>query len=650
MTGALVTSIYSNLAANEANLELALNQHALEKTARNLSSGLRINDASDDPSGFAVASSLRTQTEGFAQASRNVQTATNLAIVVDAALASTTGILQRIRSIAVEAASSIDSDSDRANQQAEIDQLLLEINRISQNTNFNGVPLLDGSHAGFVAAQAASIDVTANSVLASAGPSAAPNAPSGYLVARTSFIDGALQPTIFFRVLQNVTASPAAQTVSVSDAAHIQPGSIFKIGGALVTVQSVNPSAGTITAVFSANVASGDVADITVNANLVNAVSAGTQIATLSGGPQPLYAGETLQVGYTAFPTNDVVVVQKVLGPNTFVATFNKPQSAGSGVFNFNGTFLPANFGPGTFTYSFGGAPTDGAPVGSTAYVVETSSSSFPPANGSTTQVVATGTVVGGSVNSESIAFSSQVPNYFGGWFEVLTALGFGSTPLLSTVDGTIKVQVVNTGVSIAAQETFYDTATQTSTTSPFLLAPNEQSLLFDGVSVTLGNFTAADVGTTSYVKVHQATAALTNPSNPSLNVLSGADEGDTVAFGLQATDTQTLRVSTVTVLASGGNDSTLAAQDTIGQVDFALQQIVTQRAQLGAYVVRFGIDSQNDDNASTELQAAESNIRDANVGAEATAFTREQVLVQVCTSVLAQANSLPQAFLKLFG
>ncbi len=162
-------SLINNLSANTAGLNLQNNQAALASSTAKLSSGLRINTAADDPSGLAIAESLQAQVNGFDQAVSNVQNANNAASVALGALTSETSILQRIRSLAVEAASDINSTNDKSNLQTEVSQLLLEVNRISQNTTFNGLQLLDGSHAGYVAAQIAGITITSNSALSSTG-------------------------------------------------------------------------------------------------------------------------------------------------------------------------------------------------------------------------------------------------------------------------------------------------------------------------------------------------------------------------------------------------------------------------------------------------------------------------------------------------
>ena len=418
-------SIANNLLANAVQYNLNKNQSALQQSVTRLSSGLRINTASDDPSGNAIATNLQTQVDGFNQAVQNVQDASNAAQVASGALSTTTDILQRIRSLGVEAASDISSNSDRKNLQAEVSQLLLEVNRISQNTNFNGQSLLDGSHAGFQAEQDAYFNITANSALAS-GAVGAGGVNTGFLAATV----------------------------------------------------------------------------------------------TTSGGP-----------------------------------------------FGF-----------------------------------------FTTAGG--TQGIAGGT---------------------------------------GTTDGTIELQVINTGSSIAVQETFIDSARGLVSVSSTLYAAGGTTNDFDNVHVTVGQITTADVGVTSYIKVSQNVAALTNPSNPAFNFQSGADEGDTIQVGFAATNTQTLRISNINLALSSSSNPSLGAEDAIGQIDNALESILSQQAQLGAVIVRLNEDSDSDNVAATNLQASESQIRDLNVGQETTNFTKLQVLVQVGTSVLAQSNANAQSVLGLF-
>src|SRR5580658_7918646 len=105
-------SIANNLLANQVTLNLNNNQSKLQNTVNQLSTGLRINTAADDPSGLAIAESLQAQVNGFDQASRNITDAQNAATVAEGALQTTRDILQRLRTLAVEVANGITCTSD----------------------------------------------------------------------------------------------------------------------------------------------------------------------------------------------------------------------------------------------------------------------------------------------------------------------------------------------------------------------------------------------------------------------------------------------------------------------------------------------------------------------------------------------------------
>ncbi|HEY1729989.1 MAG TPA: flagellin [Candidatus Baltobacteraceae bacterium] len=405
-------SIATNLLANAVSLNLNRNQGMLQTAVTRLSSGLRINTAADDPSGLAIATRLENQSQGFDQGSLNIQDANNAATVAEGALQTETNILQRIRDLAVEASSDITSDSDKISLQAEISQLLLEINRISQNTNFNGAYLLDGQHEGFTSQINYNAVIYSNSVLA----------------------------------------------------ASTTPGS------ANLLVAGITYS-------------------ITNNSSLDGTIE--MQVAQLTATQQGV-------------------------------------------VFSF--------------------------------------------------------------LSSASNAYSQVC----------IATVGATGTAVVFTYDGV----GITSGVSIGT----------------------------------------LDVGVTTYIKVTQYVSAASNPSNPAFTVQDGPIEGDVISIGFQATNTQTLRLSNINVAGSIGTGSgTLAAEDTIGQVDYALTQLLGTRAQLGAIMVRLSEDQDNNNIASVNLTSSASNIMDLNVGQETTEYTKLQILVQVGTSVLAQSNVNAQSVLALF-
>jgi flagellin len=120
-------------------------QNNLATDTSRLASGLRVNTAADDPSGLAIAESLASRVAGLDQGVHELQNAGNALTVAEGAMSTIGDILQRMRSLVVEGRSDLLSTADRNDMQSELDQLRLEIDRIAQNTSFNGRALLDGS-------------------------------------------------------------------------------------------------------------------------------------------------------------------------------------------------------------------------------------------------------------------------------------------------------------------------------------------------------------------------------------------------------------------------------------------------------------------------------------------------------------------------
>jgi flagellin len=137
---------FSQSAAFASRME-GINTANVLKTSKELSSGMRINSAADDASGLAVSEKMRSQIRGLNQASRNVMNGVSMLQTAEGYMQSTTDILQRIRELAVQSANGIYSDEDRAMLQTEVEQLVSEVDRISQTAEFNGMTLLSGRFA-----------------------------------------------------------------------------------------------------------------------------------------------------------------------------------------------------------------------------------------------------------------------------------------------------------------------------------------------------------------------------------------------------------------------------------------------------------------------------------------------------------------------
>jgi len=134
-----------NLAASAAQRGLAASQESYSKQAEHLSSGLRINRASDDAAGLAVSEKLKNQVRGLNQAQRNAQDSISLIQTAEGALTETHSLLARMRELAVQSSNDTLTISDRANLNAEFTQLQAEVDRIATSTQFNTALLLNGS-------------------------------------------------------------------------------------------------------------------------------------------------------------------------------------------------------------------------------------------------------------------------------------------------------------------------------------------------------------------------------------------------------------------------------------------------------------------------------------------------------------------------
>ena len=137
--------INTNIMSLNAQRNLNTSQSALQVSLQRLSSGLRINSAKDDAAGLAISERFTSQIRGLNQAVRNANDGISLAQTAEGALAESGNILQRVRELAVQSANATNSSSDRQALQAEVGQLVQEMDRISTNTEFNGQKLLDGT-------------------------------------------------------------------------------------------------------------------------------------------------------------------------------------------------------------------------------------------------------------------------------------------------------------------------------------------------------------------------------------------------------------------------------------------------------------------------------------------------------------------------
>ena len=146
----MAMTINTNVVSINAQRNLSLSGSQLGTAMQRLSSGLRVNSAKDDAAGLAIAERMNAQSRGLAVAARNANDGISLAQTAEGALGKVGDMLQRMRELAVQSSNATNSDTDRAALQAEVSQLISEVDRVAKTSSFNGQKLLEGSFAGAV--------------------------------------------------------------------------------------------------------------------------------------------------------------------------------------------------------------------------------------------------------------------------------------------------------------------------------------------------------------------------------------------------------------------------------------------------------------------------------------------------------------------
>jgi flagellin len=283
--------INTNVASLNAQRNLTASQNALNTSIQRLSSGLRINSAKDDAAGLAISERMSSQIRGLNQAARNANDGISLAQTAEGALSEIGNNLQRIRELAVQASNGTNSQTDRDALNAEVTQLKAEIQRVAEQTSFNGTKLLDGSFAGVAfqvganAGETISIDSIVNAQTASLGGTFTRTTESFNASALTGFATAISAGDI---VINGVDIGAIGAAANAQERAGQLVEAINRVAGQSGVGASYDATTGDITLVSSAAwVESGALNDATVggisNAS-VGTASTSTGITAVSVG------------------------------------------------------------------------------------------------------------------------------------------------------------------------------------------------------------------------------------------------------------------------------------------------------------------------------------------------------------------------------
>jgi flagellin len=143
--GGFIMRINNNISAMNSYRNLTTVNESVDKSMEKLSSGLRINRAGDDAAGLAISEKMRGQVKGLTMATKNSQDGISMIQTAEGALNETHSIIQRMRELAVQSSNDTNTDSDREKIQLEVNQLVEEIDRVGNTTEFNTQVLMDGN-------------------------------------------------------------------------------------------------------------------------------------------------------------------------------------------------------------------------------------------------------------------------------------------------------------------------------------------------------------------------------------------------------------------------------------------------------------------------------------------------------------------------
>ena len=240
----MALGINTNVMSLNAQRNLETSQSSLATSLNRLSTGLRINSAKDDAAGLAIAERFSTQIRGLNQAIRNASDGISLSQTAESALGELTANLQRIRELSIQSANSTNSAGDRAALDQEVQQRIAEIDRIAQQTAFNGQKVLDGTF-GTAAFQVGAnvgetISLTINTGVAAGQIGQIAELESG-AVSGNALTDGGLSIKVGAAPAVAVGASSAGSQAGQSDSsAYAKAQAINSAGIAGLTASAAN--------------------------------------------------------------------------------------------------------------------------------------------------------------------------------------------------------------------------------------------------------------------------------------------------------------------------------------------------------------------------------------------------------------------------
>lgn len=620
---AVINTNYLSLVAQN---NLNKSQSSLGNAIERLSSGLRINSAKDDAAGQAIANRFTANIKGLTQAARNANDGISLAQTTEGSLNEINNNLQRVRELAVQATSGTNSPSDLDSIQAEIKQRLDEIDRVSAQTDFNGVKVLASSQGLKIqvgANDGQTIDINleeiTSSTLGLGGFNINALSSSSLSAALTNAGTGSSQTTVV--VGANAAAAPSAPTGAnpsgvTSDGVYetTTPGS-YAVKGSNGNYYALSQNTVTGKFTWDSSSAALDVNDVNVAGGPATALKRTIATPTLTSVAVPATANGEIEVtgtnaGFT-LDTSALYVRNDKVGADG-LAEYAIKGSDG----NFYALTTTRDAATNTVTFSIDIDPADLDQLSSNNLTATT------------------------TVEIESVAPPTPDVDLFNEDLTVPTSAG-----LYALADGTGYVVKGSNDKYYAATQNAdgsfaWDSSDTTTERAANLVDSSAAVTAIDDAPVA-GSYTGLAAGETLHSYVD-------DKGDTQYVVKSGT--GDNATYTKATLGTADATTGNVAVTKATGDDAKVALRtnDPLDALDKALAKVDAMRSDLGAVQNRFQSTIANLNNTVTNLSSARSRIEDADYAVEVSNMTRAQILQQAGTSVLAQANQVPQGVLSL--
>ena len=705
----------------------------LEKSIQKLSSGMRINSAADDAAGLAISEKMRRQVRGLNRAVLNAQDGISMIQTAEGALNESQSIVQRMRELAIQASNDTLTGNDRLEIQKEVNQLRSEIDRISQNTEFNTKKLLNGSQSALISSTSKSVNgiVTGNA-----------NGGGDYNVSIALLSGGISQMQRSQVFTDKNTGELADGSTKLQDISQFydsngsfslsSPQQLTLTGNsedALITIDaqmSLNELAAAIQQALTSEAGLGI---RNSNAGVVGTAISGIsgiggyiQLASGSVGDQgdfsisgPQSVVDALGFAETRKSENNLVQLTLTDGMGN-VSNVRTSSDRASGLlggidlhFTSQAAQIAGNGGiveglrltaPQTFTVSAGGA-TLNATIAAGDWSMEGIARSLNDQIDTVGIDGLSASVVDGQIriayepptatNNSTITISAAAADELGivnqqksGFVEgdKDTSKEISGFSLYHTTTGTLVTFTLTDDDGDSSVITAYTTADTPQTAdlveiNAFIASANAQlntddvqaridavngSLAFTSTRVgqenqdsgavrSLVTLAVSDADARDTFGLTNGTAKGTGDTNFRIHVVDnkpqfqiGADQGQSMQISIGDMSSRALGIDKLDMTSVDG------AQESLAKLNKALDTISTERSKLGAFQNRLEYSINNLRNTSSNLTSAESRIRDADIAQEMIEFTRNQIVSQSGTAMLAQANMVPQSVLSLLG